>query len=90
MEKEGILFLPQKAKEDNTPLPSTGIVLGYGHLVSEYEQGLMPLGSGVLFGKFAGTNAVVGGVEYRIINFEEILCRVEEPENPEAYAVTTD
>lgn len=47
-------------------------------------------GDGVIFSKFSGVECTVDKITYRIVPFDEILCTVEEAENPEAYAVTTD
>lgn len=98
VEKEGLLYMPEKAKEQNTPAPTTGIVLQLGEeLLDEYKVDYddvpaWPIkpGDGVLFGKYSGIEATVGNVTYRILNADDILCTIVDAENPEAYAVTTD
>ncbi len=90
VEKKGLLHIPESVKKQNTPLPTTGVVLSHGHLLTDQERALMPEGCGIMFGKYSGTECVVAHVTYRIVPFDEILCTVVDAESPEAYAVTVD
>lgn len=98
VEKRGLLYIPDKVKDTNMPMPTTGIVLKLGDDLIKWEEkpdgrlisycGLNE-GDAVMFGKYAGTEATIDKVTYRILLFEEIMCTLEVT-NEEAYAVTTD
>lgn len=101
-EKKGLLYFPDSVKEQNTPMPSTGIVLQLGlELIEEFTIGRVgsdvvpesewPLrpGDAVMYSKYAGSEASIDRGVYRILQFEEIMCTLDIT-NPEAYAITTD
>lgn len=97
LQKEGLLYIPDNAKESATPAPSTGIVLQLGEgLIRDFRldygtESLWPLAEGdyVMFSKYGGTEIAVDKETYRVLLFEEIMCTLLVA-NSEAYAVVTD
>lgn len=75
VEKEGRLYIPPGVKKDNTPLPSTGIVIGIGRDVSAEDSKLLD-DAAVLFSKFAGHDFVVEGEDLMILDVSEVLCTI--------------
>lgn len=71
VEKEGRLIIPEQVKKDNTPLPSTGVIVQLGTQVKEEE---LQEGTGVCFSKFGGTQFVFDKEDYLILNVDEIMC----------------
>lgn len=74
IEKNGLLYMPETVKSANTPLPSTGIVVALGEECSEKTQERLSEGTGVLFGKYAGTDIVIDGGEFKVFNTADIMC----------------
>lgn len=77
VEAEGKLYIPKSVKKDNTPLPSTGIVLKIGEEVSLADREIYKEGTAVLFSKFAGHDFVVDEEDLKIMEVNEILCTIE-------------
>lgn len=74
LEKQGLLYVPESVKQENTPRPNCGVVVARGpeaHLVSEGEM--------VLFSKFSGTDLIIDEeAGFRILETKEILCTLED------------
>ena len=72
------LFLPEKAKER----PSEGVVtsVGQGRLRDdgEIEALVLNVGDKVAFGKYAGTEIKLDGVEYVVLREDEVLGVIED------------
>lgn len=81
VEKESILFIPETVKDANTPMPSTGIVVQLGLGVSEYDQAKLPVGTAIMFSRYAGSVAMVDEEDFRILFVEEILCTLEKKDD---------
>ena len=69
----GGLFIPEAAKEK--PVQGDVIAVGNGKILEGGK--LVPLdvkpGDRILFGKYAGTEIKIGGVEHLILREEEVL-----------------
>ena len=76
---KGGLYIPDNAKEK----PSEGIVVEAGPGKFEYGE-VRPLqvkkGDRVLFGKYNGSDVVVGETSYLLLREEEILATIENSE----------
>ena len=72
-EKVGSLFIPEAAKEK----PNEGEVVGVGPGrktdAGEFIPVDVQVGDRILFGKYAGTDVKVNGVELLIVKEEEIM-----------------
>ncbi len=74
------MHIPKQAKKDNTPLPSTGIVVQLGEeLRNENIQprGIIPCvqeGDMIMFSRFAGTDFRVDEEDFRILEENEVMC----------------
>lgn len=78
IEKRGTLVIPKHLKDEYTPLPSKGVVVGIGEDVG-YREGTLgerafEEGDMVLFGKYTGTDFRCNEQNLRIINADEVLC----------------
>lgn len=83
------LVIPRHIKRDNTPPPSTGVVVQLGEgLIDEYKIAYGPgrdpytpwplqEGTMVLFPKLSGTDYAIGGEQFRILAVEEIVATLE-------------
>lgn len=71
VEKMGLLHIPKSVKEENTPLPTTGIVLLVG---PEVMEGTVGEGDMVMFPKFSGSDLLIEEQNMRILDIREILC----------------
>lgn len=80
VEKEGLLALPESVKKANTPTPSTGVVVGHGHELTEEERQLVPEGVMVMFSRFAGTDFTVDEESLRILDVSEVVCTLADTE----------
>lgn len=84
VEKEGLLVIPETAKEENSPLPTTGIVVAVGFNAQTNARGepILTEGDMVMFSKYAGTDVFLNEEAFRILDTKEILCTlVESKEN---------
>ena len=74
----GGLFIPETAKEK----PSEGMVIatGDGKVLDDGRKLSMTIQEGqkILFGKYAGTEIKIGGVEHLILREDDVLGIVEE------------
>jgi co-chaperonin GroES (HSP10) len=77
LEKQGILYAPQTAKEANTPKPTVGVIV----LVGDMVEGDFKEGEGVMFTKFAGSDIMVENEAFRIVHEDEILCTLDDTES---------
>ena len=67
---ESGLYIPDTAKEK----PQIGIVVAVG---GDEEIVTVEVGQKVLFPKYGGTNITLSGVDYLIIEFDDLLAVVE-------------
>lgn len=82
VEEQKLIHIPEKVKEANKPLPTTGFVVAHGHAMTEAEQQLLPIGAAVMFSKIAGSEWTMNNEDYRVIDLQEILGVLEmEEEN---------
>lgn len=72
VEKEGLLYVPEGVKKDNTPMPSTGIIVMQGDDVVD-TRGRLGEGTAVMFSKFAGSDFVVDEQDFKILDVPEIM-----------------
>lgn len=81
LEKEGLVVIPETARDANTPMPTTGVVVATGEAVGELHEGDM-----IMFSKYAGTDAIFNEEEFRILEEREVLCTLvtDEPLAPVA------
>lgn len=74
----GGLYIPETAKEK----PSEGVVIatGDGKVLDDGRKLEMTIQKGqkILFGKYAGTEIKIGGVEHLILREDDVLGIVEE------------
>ena len=76
-EKVGSLYIPEKAKEK--PQTAEVIAVGDGRMVKgEVRPLTVKPGDHVLFGKYAGDELKLDGVEHIILREEDILAIVEQ------------
>jgi co-chaperonin GroES (HSP10) len=91
LEKEGLLAIPETAKDRNTPLPSTGIVLQLGAELLDIKRTprnfdadgrmIVQEGSMVMFSRLSGTDIGVGGEsDLRILFLDDVYCTLTIPE----------
>jgi chaperonin GroES len=83
VEKSGYIYVPEKVKEDNTPAPTTGVVVQMGPEVFDSMQVFE--GDMVMFSRYAGMDIVVDQGDFKLLRYSEIAC-VLEAVNPEAVA----
>ena len=83
---EGGLYLPDKVVEDNQISTQVGFVLKMGPMAyKDPEQ--FPSGpwcaekAWVMFARYAGSRFKIDGGEVRILNDDEILAKIQEPED---------
>lgn len=78
LEKSGLLYAPSKAKEDNTPRPSTGIVLMVGNLCpKDGAWAHLQPGAMILFNKFAPMAIAIDKRDLLIVGLDDIACTLE-------------
>ena len=78
--KNSGIVIPATVKKDNTPMPSTGIVMGLGAEVD--PAGPIQVGSMVMFSKHSGTEFVFTDDDakqdstkrWRILDITEVIC----------------
>ncbi len=73
----GGLFIPDNAKEK--PQEAKVLATGSGKLLDSGERAAIQVkpGDRILFGKYTGSEVVLGGEEYLILREDEILAVVE-------------
>ena len=83
---EGGLYLPDKVVEDNQISTQVGFVLKMGPMAYK-EPEKFPSGpwcaekDWVMFARYAGSRFKIDGGEVRILNDDEILAKIQEPED---------
>ena len=83
---DGGIYLPDKVVEENTVSTQVGYVLKVGKL-SYKDSEKFPFGAWckqgdwVMFARYAGSRFRIDGGEVRILNDDEILARIKEPED---------
>lgn len=77
LEKKGLIYAPEDAKEKNTPLPTTGLVVEVGMGVGREMRDVLRPTTGVMFPKFSGSDFAIEEEDYRILDVGEILCTLE-------------
>lgn len=80
VEKEGLLYLPEQVKKDNTPLPSTGIVVTLGEDCSQADRAVLCEGAMVMFSKYAGSDVILEEENFRVLEVPEIMAVLEDSE----------
>ena len=83
---EGGLYLPDKVVEDNQISTQVGFVLKMGPMAYKDPE-KFPTGpwcaekDWVMFARYAGSRFKIDGGEVRILNDDEILAKIQEPED---------
>ena len=83
---EGGLYLPDKVVEDNQISTQVGFVLKMGPM-AYIDPEKFPSGpwcaekDWVMFARYAGSRFKIDGGEVRILNDDEILAKIQEPED---------
>ena len=83
---DGGIYLPDKVVEENTVSTQVGYVLKVGKLAYKDAE-KFPFGAWckqgdwVMFARYAGSRFRIDGGEVRILNDDEILARIKEPED---------
>ena len=83
---EGGLYLPDKVVEDNQISTQVGFVLKMGPMAYKDPE-KFPRGpwcaekDWVMFARYAGSRFKIDGGEVRILNDDEILAKIQEPED---------
>lgn len=91
VEEQGLIVLPKWVKQENSPLPTTGLVLAVG---PDCEQNHDPTcdrffckcptiiqeGDMVMFPKFSGSDFQIENEDLRIVESKEILCTLVDTE----------
>jgi len=83
---EGGLYLPDKVVEDNQISTQVGFVLKTGPMAYKDPE-KFPSGpwceekDWVMFARYAGSRFKIDGGEVRILNDDEILAKIQEPED---------
>ena len=83
---EGGLYLPDKVVEDNQISTQVGFVLKMGPMAYKVPE-KFPSGpwcaekDWVMFARYAGSRFKIDGGEVRILNDDEILAKIQEPED---------
>ena len=83
---EGGLYLPDKVIEDNQISTQVGFVLKMGPMAYKDPE-KFPSGpwcaekDWVMFARYAGSRFKIDGGEVRILNDDEILAKIQEPED---------
>ena len=83
---EGGLYLPDKVVEDNQISTQVGFVLKMGPMAYRDPE-KFPSGpwcaekDWVMFARYAGSRFKIDGGEVRILNDDEILAKIQEPED---------
>ena len=83
---EGGLYLPDKVVEDNQISTQVGFVLKMGQMAYKDPE-KFPSGpwcaekDWVMFARYAGSRFKIDGGEVRILNDDEILAKIQEPED---------
>jgi co-chaperonin GroES (HSP10) len=83
---EGGVYLPNKVVEEQTVSTQVGYVLKVGPLAyndpEKFPSGpWCEQGNWVMFARYAGSRFKIDGGEVRILNDDEILARINEPED---------
>lgn len=94
VEKAGLLFIPDSAKETNTPPPTVGEVVMVGpdvpfiDLDNNTDQ-VVKVGEAVMFSRFAGMDIMLDNVAMKLVHVNEIAC-VLKVKNPDAIELVED
>jgi len=83
---DGGIFLPDQTVEEHTISTQVGYVLKTGPLAyqdpEKFESGpWCEKGDWVMFARYAGSRFKIDGGEVRILNDDEILAKIQEPED---------
>lgn len=76
VEKKGLLYIPEAVRDQNTPMPTTGIVVQVGQLPPLLAE-VVKAGTMVMFPKFSGSDVVIEERDYRIVDAADVLCTLE-------------
>ncbi len=80
LQAKGLVYIPKDVKKENTPLPSTGIVMAVGDKI-EADNPIQP-GAMVMFSKHCGVDFVFREdkskfdetKKWRILDIDEVMC----------------
>ncbi|TLD41293.1 MAG: Heat shock protein 60 family co-chaperone GroES [Candidatus Jettenia ecosi] len=74
---QGGILLPDTAKEK--PMRGKIVAVGEGKMLENGKRAelLVKKGDKVLYGKYAGTEVVVGGKEYLVMRESDVLAKIE-------------
>ena len=80
LQASGLLYVPQDVKKDNTPMPTTGIVMGLGTELD--PNGPVKVGAMIMFTKHSGTDFIFtddnkkedSTKRWRILDIDEVIC----------------
>ena len=83
---DGGIYLPDKVVEEQTVSTQVGYVLKVGSLAYQDSEKFpsgpwCKQGDWVMFARYAGSRFRIDGGEVRILNDDEILARIKEPED---------
>ena len=83
---DGGIFLPDQTVEEHTISTQVGYVLKTGPLAyqdpEKFESGpWCEKGDWVMFARYAGSRFKIDGGEVRILNDDEVLAKIQEPED---------
>ena len=83
---DGGIYLPDKVVEENTVSTQGGYVLKVGALAYQDSEKFpagpwCEQGDGVMFARYSGSRFRIDGGEVRILNDDEILAKIGEPED---------
>lgn len=83
---DGGIFLPDQTVEEHTISTQVGYVLKTGPLAyqdpDKFESGpWCEKGDWVMFARYAGSRFKIDGGEVRILNDDEVLAKIKEPED---------
>ena len=83
---DGGIYLPDKVVEENTVSPQVGYVLKVGALAYQDSEKFpagpwCEQGDWVMFARYSGSRFRIDGGEVRILNDDEILAKIGEPED---------
>ena len=83
---EGGIYLPENVVEENTISTQVGYVLKVGDLAFKDKEKFptgawCEAGNWVMFARYAGSRFKIDGGEVRILNDDEVLAKILEPED---------
>ena len=90
VEEKGMLYIPKSVKEQNTPMPTTGIILQLGAYANMNDDITLQVGDMVMFPKFSGCDFNIEEEDLRILEASEILCTLVDTQGALAEVAKND